>query len=160
MIFRATDWMSSRWWAALAIVMAFILVARTGTVGAPAEARVDERAMVREFSPQEARRYQQLIVSAGTAERAQLSLERHVRYLESELTILRQELELERERAEILASGYESLEDKFESVTTSFRGVIEADAPGGSEDLVPMPIEAIYVVEPEAVDATTENQER
>ena len=142
MIFRATDWMSSRWWAALAVVMAFILVARTGTVGAPAAAaRIDDdRPMTRRFAQRDLDRS-----ATVTYERARRSLESHVRDLEDQLTTLQSELDYERRRAEILASGYESLEAKFDSVTSSVRGLVEADARVTDPGLAPAPIEAIFV---------------
>lgn len=140
MIFRATDWMSSRWWAALAIAMAFILVARTGTVGAPAaEERVDDRPMTRRFAQRDLDRG-----ALVTYTRAKRTLENHVRDLEDQLVTLQTELELERERAEILASGYQDLEAKFDRVTSSVRGLVEADATIDG-DLAPAPIQAIFV---------------
>ncbi|MEM6674499.1 MAG: hypothetical protein AAF726_16755 [Planctomycetota bacterium] len=135
MIVRVTEWMGARWWAALVIVLAFILVARTGTVDAPTHAKGIEH------GPAAMPSASAYALDSSGADRA--ILQQHVRRLEGELAVLRLELDAERERAALLASGYEALESRFDRVTDAVQSM---SAPReASATLAPKPIEAIHV---------------
>ena len=156
MIVRATEWMSGRWWVALAVTMSFVLVARTGTVGAPAEAHHadgvnslgDRRAAysAAAFAPDG----EELSIPVAVRERALLSLEHHVRHLEGEIVALQDALMLERSRALILEASYQNLEGQFDDVTLSVRGLTEASAPRDLQDNQPIDATTVRVGDPEA----------
>ena len=156
MIVRATEWMSGRWWVALAVTMSFVLVARTGTVGAPAEAHHadgvnslgDRRAAY--GGSMFATDGEELSIPVAVRERALLSLERHVRSLEGEILALQDALVLERSRAQILEASYENLEGQFDEVTLSVRGLTEASARLGAQDNQPIDATTVRVGDPEA----------
>lgn len=156
MIFRATEWMSGRWWVAMAVAMSFILVARTGTVGAPAEAHHsigvnslgDRR--VAYSAAAFAADGEELSIPATVRERVLLSLERHVRHLEGEIVALQDALLLERSRALILEASYQDPGGQFDDVTLSVRGLTEASAPRGVQDNQPIDAATVRVKGPEA----------
>lgn len=117
---RLNDLMDGRWWAALAVALAFVVVARTGTVGAPAEAGAPR---VNPIEPASS-------VSPMTAAMMRID--------ELEL-----ELQLEQERNALLLESHDHLTDEVERirerVRTELAGVRES-AP------VPLPIDAIYTL--------------
>ncbi len=167
MIVRATDCMSARWWVALAVALSFILVARTGTVGAPAEAhhaeRVsslgDRRAAYR--AGQLPAGGEELSISAALRARALLSLEGNVRQLEgqvrqrdAEIIALQDALMLERTRAQVLEASYEDLEGQFDDISQSVRGFVEASARRGTNNNQPIDATAVRVDDPETARTT------
>lgn len=100
-ITRCTEWMSGRWWAALAVALAFILVARTGTVGAPAEARTEAAS-----SPASAR------FAAADGLRPvspAAAAEARIRMLERELSEANVRIELEKSRCALLRENHDRL---------------------------------------------------
>jgi hypothetical protein len=140
--------------------MSFILVARTGTVGAPAEAYHadgvnslgDRRAAYSDAMV--AVDGEELSIPETVRERALLSLEHHVRNLEGEIIALQDALTLERSRAQILEASYEDLEGQFDDVTLSVRGLTEASAPRGVQDNQPIDATTVRVGAPEAADGS------
>ena len=153
MIMRATEWMSGRWWVALAVVMSFILVARTGTVGAPAEAHpsggVDGTGRIATSGPE-------FLTPTPGANPVFLALERHVRYLEGEIVALQDALTLERVRAEILESSYRDLETQFSDLARSVRGLAEASSPRDMDSNQPIHATSVRGIDFDT-DRTTTN---
>ena len=144
--FGIREWMSGGWWVALAFSLIIIFVVRSGTVGAPAQASgrsLDSLPRGRGVSSahldEEISRF-----------RRQVDLEKDLRQITRELEEARTELAGERARADLLEEGYDGLDAQFHEVADLLRStVVDASMGQGSAPpaSVPMPIEAIYVVE-------------
>lgn len=140
--------MGPRWWAALAVATAFVLVFRTSEVGAPAQARDRSAA---------------LGVDAGiTGHSIELLPTRSALTEGDEVLALQRALRAEQRRGDELARETARLQRQFDALTALTLDLLEEgpsdqdivrtlapEAPGGdawdTDDLVPVPMEAIYV---------------
>ncbi|MGD2016700.1 MAG: hypothetical protein PVJ89_01175 [Planctomycetota bacterium] len=115
MIQRISRYASSRWWAALAIGLAILTVARTNTVDAPADAMTLDAAAPDRSAGIAGIAAPSLELARSGQPGAEVQLD-HVRYLwtlESEVRALESELAVERARAQLLQESYRALQDKF-----------------------------------------------
>ena len=133
---RMLSLMGPRWWACLAIAAAFVFVHRTSSVGVPAEA--GDRGASAPVSS--------FIVNH---ERFQASSVAGLR-VEDELESLRRALRAEQERSALLVEEREGLQRQFDALSALAAEVLEGRASARGDapiapDLVPVPIEAIYV---------------
>lgn len=145
MMREAKRWVHEHWWGILAILAAFVVVARTNTVGAPAEAGANSiDSMDRAFMPT---RSAVANLSRESIAGREVDLE-----LRAEIDDLRTALRMERGRSILLEQQYEDLADQFSEVTSLARQLMDEDVIGESRggraeqgQLAPIPIEAIYV---------------
>lgn len=157
--FGIREWMSSRWWLALAFSLVIILVLRSGTVGAPAQASVRPLdslpapgSLISTTLDRELPRF-----------RRQLDLESELRGITLELSQLRMALAAEKSKADLLRESYDGLDAQFHEVASLLRSATVAESPAAEAGndprpaSVPTPIEAIYVIdkrEPGASDGS------
>ncbi len=154
--FGVRQWMSARWWVALVLSLIIILVMRSGTVGAPAEASARSLDSLPNFH---ARRVQ-LPEVAQPILRRQAELEQELRSLSSELMQTRSALAAERTKTELLKDGYDGLDARFQEVVGLVQSALveparEAEPSSAAPSVpvgVPVPIEAIYVTKNESSD--------
>lgn len=157
MMQRIKQWMQEHWWGILAVAAAFTVVARTSTVGAPAEAHAPY-VLESSASAQRLRATRSGSRAVEASMRALASMEKNGREqgatLRSEIDEIRTLLRQERGRSMLLEARYEELENQFTEVTNLTRGLlaggvaeIEASAtkPSDVDFGAPVPIEAIYV---------------
>ncbi|MEM9382770.1 MAG: hypothetical protein AAGB93_22645 [Planctomycetota bacterium] len=123
---RARGRSTGGWWAAGAVLAAFVVVARTGTVDAPSQASEAPLAAQRSISSD-----------------SMIALETHVLALETALEVLQGELRTERDRATALETDYRTLEAQIDDVTLSTSGRVEASARQGRDAV--RPAEATFV---------------
>lgn len=130
--------LGEHWWGALAVLAAFIVVARTTTVGAPAQAHEAATSRVEPTVAMPAS-FERAVEASG---------------IRSELACVKGELRLERSRSMLLERRYENLEARLDEVALLARSLTRSStaemdepgfAPGEPVEAVPMPIEAIYI---------------
>ncbi len=164
-IVRFTDWMSGRWWAASAVALAFIVVMRTGTVGAPAEARApldglrggsSSGALVEPGWTPLADAAEQ-VVPLSPATGRQLS-EARILALEAQLARAEQRVLVERERSELIRASHDRLDSELARLSQRVRrelgvelgpvgeGTAQTAAAATSLTVdAPVPIEALFI---------------
>jgi len=110
---------SRRWWAALAVALSILVVARTNTVDAPADAMMVDLADAGERPniKTDQRGAGFTLPSPGAPSDGDSS--RYLWTLESEIRALESELAVERARAELLQQSYSALEAKFMRLTAA-----------------------------------------
>ena len=138
--FRIRDWMSGRWWLALALAVFLIALGRMGTVGAPAQASMRKGAYPDE---QAATTIEQQLPRF----RAQIELEERLQTLGIELQSARAALDVERERSSLLEDSYATLDQQFEEMSELVRAAGVLPGPDQMAPSTPMPVEAIYLVD-------------
>jgi len=119
---------SRRWWAAVAVALSVLIVARTNTVDAPADAMVVDLADPGASVEAGHAAAGFTLPSPGTPSDGDSS--RYLWTLESEIRALESELAVERARAELLQQSYSDLEAKFMRLTAALPLVV---SPGNTE---------------------------
>lgn len=109
---------SGRWWTALAVALAVLVVARTNTVDAPADAMtIGPGGPESSSRPAAARAPVSGFTLPGAPDAGDST--RYLWTLESEIRALESELAVERARAELLQESYGALEEKFLLLTAA-----------------------------------------
>ncbi|MEL6428764.1 MAG: hypothetical protein AAFU73_00395 [Planctomycetota bacterium] len=131
---------SVAWWGALVAILAFAVVAKTGTVGAPVLARTHP----------DAAPAARPVLFADARERAERAQD-----LEAEVALLRSRLAFEQRRSALLARGVDSLNARaaagpalpYTVAPAAAAAVPSTDAASSGARLpsAPVPVEAIYV---------------
>jgi hypothetical protein len=145
---RSSRMPSRRWWAALAVALSALIVARTNTVDAPADAMMADLAGSDAPSSVEAERGGAgftlpspgagfTLPSPGGASDGDSS--RYLWTLESEIRALESELAVERARAELLQESYSALESKFMRLTAALPLM---DGPAAAPEAQPLSTDA------------------
>lgn len=148
MMNRAKRWVHEHWWGILAILAAFVVVARTNTVGIPAEAGASTvDSADRAFGPPRS-----AVATLSRESRAGREVDQELR---AELEELRAALRMERGRSILFERRCEDLAGQFDEVTSLARQLMDVEGSresrpteSGAEPLsvaIPVPIEAIYV---------------
>lgn len=132
---------SRRWWAALAVALSVLIVARTNTVDAPADAMTVDLADTGARRGVEEGQAGSGFTLPSPGAPADGDSSRYLWTLESEIRALESELAVERARAELLQQSYSALEAKFMRLTAALprvaapAGVWEARQPSTDDEL-------------------------
>lgn len=124
---RSSRLPSRPWWAALAVALSALIVARTNTVDAPADAMMIDVAGSGARSSVEAERGGAGFTLPSPGDPSDGDSSRYLWTLESEIYALESELAVERARAELLQESYSALEAKFMRLTAAL-SLIEGPA--------------------------------
>ena len=136
---RSSRMPSRRWWAALAVALSALIVARTNTVDAPADAMVTDLAGSDAPSSVEAKRGGAGFTLPSPGGPSDGDSSRYLWTLESEIRALESELAVERARAELLQESYSALESKFMRLTAALPLM---DGPAVSSEAQPLSTDA------------------
>lgn len=117
------------WWGALVLILAFAVVAKTSTVGAPVQASTVDAV------PRERISRPSLVPAGPTFDHRDTFAGRSLD-LEAEVESLRSALAIERRKSALLEKSIESLTEQVEDLAAS---------PTPDLPAVPTPVEAIYV---------------
>ncbi|QDV05036.1 hypothetical protein Poly30_05310 [Planctomycetes bacterium Poly30] len=138
--FGIREWMSGRWWLALAFSLVVIFALRSGTVGAPAQASVRPLDSLPKAAARNPTTHPGIALRGRSSIEFENELENELRQALRELEVARTALASEKSKVELLQESHEGLEAQFREVTARVRSAAGSRA-------VPTPIEAIYVIE-------------
>ncbi len=141
--FGVAEWMSRRWWVALSLSLLVILIARSGTVGAPTQ---PDLGLSHGSDQAHAAPTTNLHEQLPRFEK-QVDLERQLREVSQRLAEARAALKTERTRSALLQESYDGLGRQFDEISGMVRenGARPVAASFRRSPPIPQPAEAIFV---------------